>query len=188
MCQYVMSPSYSHSSSSDAICWMLVHAYATSPRLAKWSGPHQRRWDGNESEFHNVTCYTNSIVSHIHVNTTKLRNITCTLVATSVIIQSLECKSLAILPFKYRHSIKKHDHMGPILVQQCLWVLSVKNRLLSLVAIYAHSCVVDEGGTPQVHQKHVSKTHGTVHTITNKTLPGPRFLKTCVPPFHWFSF
>jgi hypothetical protein len=41
--------------------------------------------------FHNVTRYTNSIVSHIHVNTTELRNITCTLVATSVILRSLEC-------------------------------------------------------------------------------------------------
>ena len=28
--------------------------------------------------FHNVTCYTNSIVSRIHVTTTELRNITCT--------------------------------------------------------------------------------------------------------------
>ena len=35
--------------------------------------------------FHNVTCYTKSIVSRIHVNNTKLCNITCTLVATSVI-------------------------------------------------------------------------------------------------------
>jgi hypothetical protein len=41
--------------------------------------------------FHNVTCYTNSIVSHIHVNTTKLCNITRTLVATCVILRSLEC-------------------------------------------------------------------------------------------------
>jgi hypothetical protein len=41
--------------------------------------------------FHNVTCYTNSTASHIHVNTTKLHNITCTLVATGVILQSLEC-------------------------------------------------------------------------------------------------
>ena len=41
--------------------------------------------------FHSVTCYTNSILSCIHVNTTKLRNITCTLVATCVIIRSLEC-------------------------------------------------------------------------------------------------
>ena len=39
--------------------------------------------------FHNVTCYTNSIVSCIHVNTTKLHNITCTLVATCVILRSL---------------------------------------------------------------------------------------------------
>jgi hypothetical protein len=41
--------------------------------------------------FHSVTCYTNAIVSRIHVNTTKLRNITCTLVATGVILWSLEC-------------------------------------------------------------------------------------------------
>ena len=42
--------------------------------------------------FHNITCYTNSIGSRIHVNTTKLRNIMCTLIATGVILQSLECK------------------------------------------------------------------------------------------------
>ena len=41
--------------------------------------------------FHNVTCYTNFIVSHIHVNTIKLHNIMCTLVATCMILRSLEC-------------------------------------------------------------------------------------------------
>jgi hypothetical protein len=41
--------------------------------------------------FHNVTSYTISIVSCIHVNTTKLRNITCTLVARDVILRSLKC-------------------------------------------------------------------------------------------------
>jgi hypothetical protein len=41
--------------------------------------------------FHNVTCYTNSIVSRIHVNTTKLCKIMCTLVATRVILWSLKC-------------------------------------------------------------------------------------------------
>jgi len=48
--------------------------------------------------FHNVTCYTKSIVSCIHVNTTKLRNIMCTLVATCVILRSLEC----IMNFKFQ--------------------------------------------------------------------------------------
>ena len=39
--------------------------------------------------FRNVACYTSSIiVSRIHANTTKLRNITCTLIATSVILRS----------------------------------------------------------------------------------------------------
>jgi hypothetical protein len=37
--------------------------------------------------FHSVTCYTNSIVSRNHANTTKLRNITCTLAATGVILR-----------------------------------------------------------------------------------------------------
>ena len=44
--------------------------------------------------FYNVTCYTNSIASRIHVNTTTLHNITCTLVTTGVILQSLECNVL----------------------------------------------------------------------------------------------
>ena len=61
-----VSPS---SSSSSAVCWMLVHAYAPSPRKAKWSGPQQWRWEANEFKLHSVTCYTDSIVSHIHVNT-----------------------------------------------------------------------------------------------------------------------
>ena len=34
------------------------------------------------------------IYIYIHVNTTKLRNIMCTLVSTSVILWSLECVSL----------------------------------------------------------------------------------------------
>jgi hypothetical protein len=43
--------------------------------------------------FHNVTCYTNSIVLCIHVHTIELRNITCILIARGVILQSLECTS-----------------------------------------------------------------------------------------------
>ena len=44
--------------------------------------------------FHNVTCYTNSIISRIHGNTTWLHNTACTLVATGVILRSLECNWL----------------------------------------------------------------------------------------------
>ena len=55
--------------------------------------------------FHNVTCYTHSIVSHTHVNTTKLRNIMCTLVATCLILQSLECS------WKHLFSTKSRGHM-----------------------------------------------------------------------------
>jgi hypothetical protein len=41
--------------------------------------------------FHDVTCYTNSLVSRIPFNATKLYSITCTLVATGMIIRSLAC-------------------------------------------------------------------------------------------------
>ena len=66
-------------------------AYGTLSKKAKCSGRHQRRWEGNEFKFHSATCYTNYVVSCIHVDTTKLCNITCTLVAIGVLLQSLEC-------------------------------------------------------------------------------------------------
>ena len=46
--------------------------------------------------FHNVTCYTKSIVSLIHVSTTKLCNTTGTLVATGVILHRFECISMTL--------------------------------------------------------------------------------------------
>ena len=49
--------------------------------------------------FHNVTCYTKSIVTRTHVNTTKLRNIMCTLVAIGVIIRSLEYRMKILKSF-----------------------------------------------------------------------------------------
>jgi hypothetical protein len=42
---------------------------------------------------------TNSIASRIHVNTKKLRNITCTLVAKGVILRSLECIFVLLMQF-----------------------------------------------------------------------------------------
>ena len=36
--------------------------------------------------FHNITCYIDSLLSRIYVNTTDLLNITCSLVATSVLL------------------------------------------------------------------------------------------------------
>ena len=83
---------------------MLVHAYATSPGNAKCSRPHQQDWEENEFKFHSVTCYTNSMLSRIHVNTTDPCNITCTLVATGVILGSLECTFVLGLGFN-AHSV-----------------------------------------------------------------------------------
>jgi hypothetical protein len=65
--------------------------YATSPGKAKLSGPHRIIKMLHFVLFHIVTCCTKSLISRIHVNTTKLHNITCTLVATGVILRNLEC-------------------------------------------------------------------------------------------------
>ena len=40
---------------------------------------------------HNATCYTNPLLSRIYVSTTKLLNTKGALVATNVILRSLEC-------------------------------------------------------------------------------------------------
>ena len=45
--------------------------------------------------FHNVTCYTNPLLSCFQVNTTNLLNTTCTLVATCMILGRLECIHLS---------------------------------------------------------------------------------------------
>ena len=44
----------------------------------EWTTPHHTIKMLHYMLFHNVTCYTKSIVSHIHVNTTKLHNFMCT--------------------------------------------------------------------------------------------------------------
>jgi hypothetical protein len=41
--------------------------------------------------FHNVTCYINSLWSCIHINIVYFLNLMCTLVATYVILERLEC-------------------------------------------------------------------------------------------------
>ena len=70
--------------------------------------------------FHNITYYTNSIISRIHVNTTKLRNITSTLVATGVILRSLVCLGemgrsgkVVYRVFTVRSSTMAHFSGGP---------------------------------------------------------------------------
>jgi hypothetical protein len=95
MCQYVDSVS----SCSCLVllflmllveCWCML-CYITREGQVEWTTPHHTIIMLHFVLFHRVTCYTNSLVSRIHVNTTKLHNITCTLVATGVILRSLEC-------------------------------------------------------------------------------------------------
>jgi hypothetical protein len=59
--------------------------------------------------FHSVTCYTNFIVTCIHVNTTKLLNITCTLVATCVILRLM---TLIIMYCQIYLPTRKSSHVS----------------------------------------------------------------------------
>ena len=77
--------------------------------------------------FHNVICYTNFIISRIHVNIVKLRNITCTLVATGVILRGLECTR----HFKYWKRENQSIFLEVCLVQivgRDFWVIVCTNQ------------------------------------------------------------
>ena len=73
--------------------------------------------------FHNVTCSTNSIALHIHVYTTKLYTIMCTLVATCVILRSLECTN--VVYHTRRLGVQNNMYYGSQLLQRILHVCFV---------------------------------------------------------------
>jgi hypothetical protein len=83
---------------------MLVHAHAILPQegQVEWTTPHHTMKMLHCVLLHIVTCYTSSIVSHNHVNTTKPHNITCTLVATDVRLRSLECNKTCVVEFELK--------------------------------------------------------------------------------------
>ena len=97
---YIRNVIYAHCNQSVVNCFSLVtHVHLVSLNLEIQTSKHQT-WPIVSVNFniamlyfvlfHSVTCYTNSLLSCIHANTIELHNITYTLVATSVILWSLE--------------------------------------------------------------------------------------------------
>ena len=58
---------------------------------------------------HNATCYTSSLLSCIHVNVVDLLNITCTLVASSMMLRRLECTSTRPTPPRLKEGVGGAD-------------------------------------------------------------------------------
>ena len=118
-------------------CWCM-YTSATSFGKAKWSGPHQQRWK-YEFKYHSVTCYTKYIISRMHVYTTKLRNITCTLAAIGVILRSLEYMLIGVwLDENQRTRWHGHDK----LYTNLLWNNVGKNWHCSINVILAQYCTL----------------------------------------------
>ena len=92
--QFNLTPYY-HISFPYITCWILKQ---TIQEIKPHARTHHAVINSNSCHyynvhfmlFHNITCYTNSLLSRIHVTTTKLLNTRCTLVATSVILWSWE--------------------------------------------------------------------------------------------------
>ena len=92
-----------------------------------WTTPHHTIRISHFVSFHNVICYTNSIASRIHANTTKLHNITCTLVATGVILWRLGFSWLSVFPVPF---IARNIYRGVLLL---IYVLQyVPGQLLQI--------------------------------------------------------
>ena len=103
--------------------------------------------------FHVVTSYTDSLLSHIHVNIVGLIDIPCTLVATCVIWGRLECTSVRLIHPTYKiwspiglfpiHL--KWPQVGQFMVFKANpGVKSIKKKLR--VAYYLRSLIMDGRG------------------------------------------
>ena len=72
-------------------CWCMHIPFAQEGRV-EWTTLTERRGEERRMNSKSIVSHATLILkgSCIHVNTTKIRNITCTLVATCVILRSLE--------------------------------------------------------------------------------------------------
>ena len=100
---------------------------------------------------HNITCYTNFSSSCIHVNTTNILNITCTLFATSMILRRLESNH----PTFMLTQVSYKDHQVAILL-----FTMPQNEPVGHIA-------KDGIGLTQVHELTIIRPHATNGTKVN---------------------
>ena len=78
--------------------------------------------------FHNVTCFTNSVLSHIHLNAAGLLNIiTCTVVATGVILGRLEFTNKDRLNNLLHSAQKRHHWVSDWISSSSCWISIVSS-------------------------------------------------------------
>ena len=104
ICAWFHSPSLSSHPPPYITCFNIkiiqIHQRIETTRLHTSRCHHRHSCNVDFVLFHDVTHYINSMLSHIHNNTMYLHIITCNLVATSMILERLECSA----------AIKHHVH------------------------------------------------------------------------------
>ena len=78
--------------------------------------------------FHNVTCYTHSLLSCIHVNVVDCLNITCTLVAPCMILERLECIKIQFIKFELFTKDENSDILVSHFLRVSLWWLCMHDK------------------------------------------------------------
>lgn len=98
-----------------------------------------------------VTCYTISLLSCLYVNTVELLNVMCALVATSVMLWSLECICLCCQ--LYIHNIKYVNIYKKKLTH------TLRSNMVEMPLNNCHQCIVFVNNIVYMQKKGVTLKH-----------------------------